>query len=146
MHTQDEPALPDGGSSGSRFPGVREPILKQLDIMSNNQDGREVELRMSSRFQLHGDMIPRSVRRMFDQRGEERADAGSQSAVLVLRGRNHIVQLMNLSPSGAMVRFAEEAYIGESVTLQCLDHGTVAGQVRWLRDGRMGICFTTPLE
>ena len=101
---------------------------------------------MSSRFQLHGDMIPRSVRRMFDERGEERVDAGSRSAVLVLRGRNHLVQLVNLSASGAMVRFASEAYIGETVSLQCLDHGAVAGQVRWLRDGRMGISFASPLE
>lgn len=101
---------------------------------------------MSSRFQLHGQMIPRSVRRMFEERGEERLDAGSQSAVLVLRGRNHLVQLVNLSASGAMVRCASEAYIGESVTLQCLDRGAVAGQVRWVRDGRMGISFASPLE
>jgi hypothetical protein len=45
-----------------------------------------------------------------------------------------------------MVRFASEAYIGETVTLQCLDHGAIAGQVRWLRDGRMGISFASPLE
>ena len=101
---------------------------------------------MSSRFQLHGSMIPRTVKRMFDERSEERMDAESQTAVLSVRGHNHIVGLVNLSRSGAMVRFAGDAHIGESVSLQLLDRGTIAGQVRWLRDGRMGVFFARPLE
>lgn len=101
---------------------------------------------MSSRFQLHGNMIPRTVKRMFDERSEERIDAESQTAVLSFRGRNHIVSLVNLSRSGAMVRFTSDAHIGESVSLQLLDRGTIAGQVRWLRDGRMGIYFARSLE
>ena len=101
---------------------------------------------MTSRFQLHGSMIPRSVKRMFDERFEERLDAESQTAVLSFRGRNHIVSLVNLSHSGAMVRFTGDAHIGESVSLQLLDRGTIAGQVRWLRDGRMGVYFACPLE
>lgn len=101
---------------------------------------------MSSRFQLHGEMIPRTVKRMFDERDEERVDAGSGTGVLGLRKRNHVVPLVNLSRSGAMIRFAGEAHIGESVSLQLLDRGAIAGQVRWLRDGRMGISFAQPLE
>ncbi|HET9398087.1 MAG TPA: PilZ domain-containing protein [Sphingomicrobium sp.] len=101
---------------------------------------------MTSRYQLHGSMIPRSVKRMFDERSEERLDADSQTAVLSLRGRNHIVGLANLSSSGAMLRFTGDAHIGETVSLQLLDRGTIAGQVRWLRDGRMGVYFTHPLE
>jgi hypothetical protein len=91
-------------------------------------------------------MIPRSVKRMFDERTEERLDADSQTVILSLRGRNHIVSLINLSKSGAMVRFTGEAHIGESVSLQMLDRGTIDGQVRWLRDGRMGVYFTRPLD
>jgi hypothetical protein len=45
-----------------------------------------------------------------------------------------------------MIRFAGEAHIGESVSLQLLDRGVIAGQVRWLRDGRMGVSFAYPLE
>ena len=101
---------------------------------------------MSSRFQLHGSMIPRSVKRMFDERSEERLDADSQTAILSLRGRNHIVGVVNLSRSGAMLRFTGDAHIGESVALQLLDRGTIAGQVRGLRDGRMGGYFACPLE
>jgi hypothetical protein len=101
---------------------------------------------MTSRFQLHGSMIPRSVKRMFDERSEERIEAESQTAILSIRGRNHIVGLANLSRSGAMLRFTGDAHIGESVSLQLLDRGTIDGQVRWLRDGRMGVYFVRPLE
>ncbi len=101
---------------------------------------------MSSRFQLRGSMIPRTVKRVFDERSEERLKAESNAAVLSLRGRNHVVTLVNLSRSGAMVRFAGDAHIGETVSLQLLDRGTIEGQVRWLRDGRMGVYFATPLE
>jgi hypothetical protein len=101
---------------------------------------------MSSRFPLHGSMIPRTVKRMFDERSEDRMETESQTAVLSLRGRNNIVGLVNLSRSGAMLRFTGDAFIGESVSLQLLDRGTIAGQVRWLRDGRMGVYFALPLE
>ena len=101
---------------------------------------------MSSRFQLHGSMIPRTVKRMFDERSEQRMETESQTAILSLRGRNNIVGLVNLSSSGAMLRFTGEAHIGESVSLQLLDRGTIDGQVRWLRDGRMGVYFARPLE
>lgn len=101
---------------------------------------------MSARFHLHGDMVPRTVKRMFDERDEERLDAGSSTGVLSLRGRNHVVSLVNLSRSGAMIRFTGNAHIAENVSLQLLDRGAIAGQVRWLRDGRMGISFAQPLE
>lgn len=101
---------------------------------------------MSSRFQLHGDMIPRSVKRMFDERAEERLESESSTVLLTLRNRGHVVTLVNLSRSGAMMRFAGDAHIGESVSLQLLDRGAIAGQVRWLRDGRMGVSFIQPLE
>lgn len=103
---------------------------------------------MPRKFGLDGNMIPRSVRRWFDQREEPRGEAGDglQSAVLVHRGRNHVVRVGNISASGAMVVYADVPHIGEAVTLQLLDHGAVAGQVRWVRDGCVGINFVTPLE
>lgn len=102
--------------------------------------------RMSSRFHLHGGMIPRTVKRMFDERSEERIEAESQTAVMTIRGRNHIVSIVNLSRSGVMLRYSGEAHIGENVHVQLLDRGTISAQVRWLRDGRMGIYFANPLE
>ena len=91
-------------------------------------------------------MIPRTVRRMFDQREEPRRDAAeSQTAVLGYRGRNHVARLLNLSPSGAMVVFPLTPRIGEEISLQMLDQGQVSGHVMWVRDGRIGISFAAAL-
>lgn len=93
-------------------------------------------------------MIPRSLRRLFDQRDAPRIDTQSemQTAVLVHGGRNHVVRVGNMSASGVMVLYGEVTRIGDAVTLQLLDHGAVAGHVRWVRDGRVGISFAAPLE
>lgn len=96
---------------------------------------------MGGKSTLDGGIIPRAVKRMFDERGEERFDAESKTAVLGFRGNSHVVRLVNLSESGAMVIFAETPHIGESVTLQLLDLGEVTAVVRWVRDGRIGINF-----
>ena len=48
---------------------------------------------------------------------------------------------LNLSNSGAMVIFPVLPHIGEAVTLQLLDWGQVQGNVRWVRDGKIGINF-----
>ena len=101
---------------------------------------------MSGKFGLDGGMIPRSVRRVFDERGEPREPFASQTAVLKHRGRNHVVKILNLSNSGAMVIFPVLPHIGEAVTLQLLDWGQVHGNVRWVRDGKIGINFAAALE
>ena len=94
---------------------------------------------------LNGSMIPRSVRRMFDERSEPREE-DSSSAVLELRGRRHKVRLGNLSPSGAMVIFPLMPHIGEPVVLHLSGRGPVPGQVCWVRDGRIGVTFAASLE
>lgn len=96
---------------------------------------------MSEKGSLSGGIIPRSVKRLFDERLEERFNADSKTAVLGFRGDSHVVRLVNLSDSGAMVIFAETPHIGEAVTLQLLDRGEVPAVVRWVRDGRIGIHF-----
>jgi hypothetical protein len=101
---------------------------------------------VSAKFSLDGGMIPRSVKRIFDERTEERSDGQTQTAVMTHRGRNHVIRVGNLSSSGAMVAYGGMPHIGEAVTLQLLDHGAVAGHVRWVRDGRVGINFAAPLE
>lgn len=101
---------------------------------------------MGAKFSLDGGMIPRTVKRMLDERIEERNEANSQTAVMEFRGRKHVVRLVNTSPSGAMVIFSLVPHIGEQVSLQLLDRGQVAAMVRWVRDGRIGISFDGPLE
>jgi len=95
---------------------------------------------------LDGSMIPRSVRRLFDERSEPRETAESQTAVLELRGRKHMVRLANISASGAMVIVPAMPHIGEQVVLNVMDRGRVTGRVLWVRDGRIGVQFAAPLE
>lgn len=95
---------------------------------------------------LHGSMIPRSVKRMFDERAEPREPAESQTAVMEIRGRKHMVRLANLSPSGAMVVFSLMPHIGEEVTLNLLNRGRVKAHVCWVRDGKIGVNFAASEE
>jgi len=91
-------------------------------------------------------MIPRTAQRTIDEREEPRLPPTSSAAVLEFRGRKHAVHLVNLSKCGAMVLFPHTPNIGERLPIQLLDHGVTTAQVRWVKDGRVGLSFTTPLE
>ena len=97
---------------------------------------------VASSFFLNGAMIPRNEQRSIDERAEARYAALSSTAVLEFRGRKHVVQLINVSPSGAMVVFPHVPNIGERLPLQLVERGVVMGQVRWVRDGRIGLSFS----
>ena len=101
---------------------------------------------MASGYFLEGSMIPRSEARSIDERAEARSPSASSTAVLEFRGRKHVVRLINVSSSGAMVVFPHVPNIGERLPLQVLDRGVVSAQVRWVRDGRIGLSFAAPLE
>ena len=101
---------------------------------------------MASSFILDGAMIPRTAQRVIDEREELRHPAVSNTAVLEFRGRKHVVRLVNVSRSGAMVIFPHVPNIGERLPLQLLDRGVVTAQVRWVKDGRIGLSFAAPLE
>ncbi len=103
---------------------------------------------MPGKFGLDGGMIPRTVKRMFDERAEPRfaLDGDLQTAVLTRQGQNHVVRIGILSYSGVMVVYADFPNIVEPVTLQVLFHVAVAGDVRWVRVGRVGFNFVEPLE
>ena len=101
---------------------------------------------MASSLFLDGSMIPRQAERVIDEREELRHAAVSSTAVLEFRGRKHVVRLINISPSGAMVIFPHTPNIGERLTLQLLDRGVVSSQVRWVKDGRIGLSFAGRLD
>ncbi len=87
-----------------------------------------------------------SLRRLLDQRDEERSENVSHTAVLTHDGNRHVVAVVNLSASGVMIRYQGRLREGDQVHLQLLDHGTVSGQVRWIRDGRIGVEFDCPIK
>jgi hypothetical protein len=96
---------------------------------------------VASSFFLDGSMISRAEKRSLDERVESRYPSTSSTGVLEFRGRKHVVRLVNVSSSGAMVIFPHVPNIGERLPLQILDHGVVTAQVRWVRDGRIGLSF-----
>jgi hypothetical protein len=100
---------------------------------------------LASGFFLDGGMIPRHAVRSIDERAETRHAAVSSTAVLDFRGRKHVIRLINISPSGAMVIFPHTPNIGERLSLQLLDRGVVSAQVRWVKDGRIGLSFAALL-
>jgi hypothetical protein len=101
---------------------------------------------VASGFFLDGGMIPRHAKRTIDERAEARHAAVSGTAVLEFRERKHVVRLVNVSGSGAMVIFPHAPNIGERLLLQLLDRGVVPAQVRWVKDGRIGLSFAAPGE
>lgn len=96
---------------------------------------------MASGYFLDGSMIPRAEKRSIDERSEVRHPSASSTGVLEFRGRKHVVRLINVSPSGAMVIFPHTPNIGERLLLQILDRGVLWAQVRWVKDGRIGLSF-----
>lgn len=88
--------------------------------------------------------ISDGLRRLLDQRGEQRQAGGLQTAVLNHRGHRHVVRVSDISASGVMIVAQGDFVEGDEVVLQLLDHGSVTGQVRWVRDGRVGVNFADP--
>lgn len=101
---------------------------------------------MAIQFKLDGSIVPRTATRHADERGEPRADARSQTGVLEFRGRRHVVRLLNVSPSGAMVIFSLIPHIGETISMQLIGRGQIGGEVCWVRDGKIGVTFAGPKE
>lgn len=93
---------------------------------------------------MGGAAIPRREPPEVERRAEAREPVTSGTAVLEYRGRRHLVRVVNVSSSGAMVIFPLIPEIGERVIIQLLDRGVVSSQVRWVKDGRIGLTFEFP--
>lgn len=65
--------------------------------------------------------------------------------MMTVRGKDHEVTILDISASGAMVTFEGLAREGDPVLLQLNDQEPIDGQVRWSREGKVGIYFTRPL-
>lgn len=100
---------------------------------------------MASKY-LDGSMVARSVSRACDHRNEPRSEAGSATATIKLRGRRHVVPLVNVSRSGAMVILSLIPHIGETISIRLAGGPPLPGRVCWVRGGRIGISFAAPVE
>lgn len=86
------------------------------------------------------------LRRLIDQRDEQRSGGQARTTALIHHANRHVVDLVNLSPSGAMIRFRGTLSEGDEVQLQLLDQSVVTAQVRWVRDDRIGLGFVSPVD
>jgi hypothetical protein len=93
---------------------------------------------------LIGDMIARSARRA-DHRSEERHEDVFDSGTIALRGRDHVVPIVNISVHGAMLETGLKLRVGEVITLRLDGCSPIKSMVCWVRDGRVGINFGTEL-
>ena len=120
------------------------PNLKGGWLNFSRLSGRPEAL--AANFSLDGGMISRSAERAVDERSEPRQPASSSTAMLDFRGRKHVVRLVNVSMSGAMVIFPHTPNIGEEVGLHLLDRGLLTAHVIWVKEGRIGVSFAAPTE
>jgi PilZ domain len=94
-----------------------------------------------SALKLAGDLIPRVQRRIIDQRCEERHEGLVDRAVLLFRGQEYIVPVINISSRGTMIECEIIPRIGEPVIVKFDNCSPIHAFVRWVRDGRLGLNF-----
>ncbi len=90
---------------------------------------------------LAGDLIPRTQPRTADQRSEERLEDIVHRAVIIFRGQEYLVPVLNISARGTMVECDITPRIGEAIVIQFENCTRIHGFVRWIREGKLGLNF-----
>lgn len=85
--------------------------------------------------------VPRSESRMTNQRTEERQVHGNGESRLFVGRKSFVVDLLNLSGGGAMVRTEVPLKLWQRVRLELAEGDCVECAVRWLKGDRVGLEF-----
>lgn len=85
--------------------------------------------------------VRREESRRANSRRKDRHRLTSEQAVLRHDGRDHVVELVNLSAGGAMVRNVPEMLLWDQVTLVLGEEGDLDCAVRWLKGDQAGLEF-----
>jgi hypothetical protein len=93
------------------------------------------------RLGLVGKLIPRAQPRLADNRSEPRYADLADRAVILFRGQDYLVPVVNISSRGTMIESDILPRIGETVVIQFENCCRIHGFVRWVRDGRVGLNF-----
>jgi hypothetical protein len=86
-------------------------------------------------------MITRTQPRTVDQRSEERLSDVVDRAVILFRGQEYPVPVVNISARGTMVESDLVPHIGEAIVVQFESCNRIHAFVRWVREGRIGLNF-----
>ena len=90
---------------------------------------------------LHSIAVQREVTRQADTRDEDRHRLPDELVSATYKGRQHQVQLINLSGGGAMVACDFEPKLWDRLQLHLGENGTIDCAVRWLKGDRIGLEF-----
>jgi len=110
-------------------PGADEPLLR-----SKAPKGARPEMLDSVR-------VPRTEARRSNGRGADRHRLTAEQALLRHGDHDHVVELVNLSAGGAMIRGEFELMLWDQVTLVLGDHGEIDCAVRWIKETQAGLEF-----
>jgi hypothetical protein len=117
--------------------GVRKTVVAAKKKAKSDADGSR---------SLAGLSIDRKESRVSDHRREDRDYQFADAATLIVRRKKHPATLINISPSGAMVKADVELRIGSVLELQIEDLNRMRGRVVWIRSERFGIEFDEQTE
>ena len=85
--------------------------------------------------------VPRAESRRGNARGGDRHRLSAEQAILRHDGNEHVVELVNLSGGGAMVRGHLDLVLWDHVSLVLGDHGELDCAVRWIKGDQAGLEF-----
>ena len=85
--------------------------------------------------------VARSESRRGNQRGGDRHRLSAEQAIVRVAGRDHGVELVNLSAGGAMVRGHLEVMLWDHVGLVLGEDGELDCAVRWIKGDQLGLEF-----
>ena len=85
--------------------------------------------------------VKREESRLTDQRREPRHRELLESATIHFRRRKYVVPVINVSPSGIMIKTDIDPWIGDELAIQFSDCNPTKCVVRWIRDQRIGLEF-----
>lgn len=85
--------------------------------------------------------VPRAEVRRGDHRGGNRHRLSSETARIVYRGKEHNVEVVNLSSGGAMVRCDFSPKLWDLVELQLGEGLGLEGAIRWIKGDSIGLEF-----
>ena len=110
-------------------PGADEPLLRTKSPKGVKPD------------MLDSVPVPRAESRRGNARGGDRHRLTSEQAILRHDGREHVVELVNLSAGGAMIRGDAELVLWDHVQLVLGEEGELDCAVRWIKGNQAGLEF-----
>jgi len=90
---------------------------------------------------LTGIVVAREESRRTDDRRQDRLPARGERLHVEYRGRDHEIELVNLSAGGAMIATKLRPHLTERMDLRLGGGAVVETMVRWVKEGRVGLEF-----